>query len=48
MSDEYLFTAIKLGGVAVSKNAAMPAWSTQLDDDQIRDVVAFMRTLGRR
>ena len=35
VSDEYLFAAIKLGGVAVGKNAAMPAWDKQLDDGQI-------------
>jgi cytochrome c553 len=48
VSDEYLFAAIKQGGIAVGKNAAMPAWNTQLDDGQIWDVVAFVRTLGRR
>jgi mono/diheme cytochrome c family protein len=48
VSDEYLFAAIKQGGVAVGKNAAMPAWDKQLDDGQIWDVVAFVRTLGRR
>jgi mono/diheme cytochrome c family protein len=48
VSDEYLFTAIKRGGAAVGKNATMPAWGNQLDDPQIWDVVAFVRTLGRR
>jgi mono/diheme cytochrome c family protein len=48
VSDDYLFAAIKLGGAAVGKNATMPAWGKQLDDDQIWDVVAFVRTLGRR
>ena len=48
VTDEYLFAAIKLGGVAVGKNAAMPAWDKQLDDTQIWDVVAFVRTLGNR
>jgi mono/diheme cytochrome c family protein len=48
LSDEYLFTVIQKGGAAVGKNAAMPAWSAQLGDDDIRDVVAFVRTLARR
>src|SRR4029450_10669357 len=48
VSDEYLFPAIKRGGAAVGKNATMPAWGNQLDDTQIWDVVAFVRTLGRR
>jgi mono/diheme cytochrome c family protein len=48
LSDEYLFTVIQKGGAAVGKNAAMPAWSARLGDDEIRDVVAFVRTLARR
>jgi mono/diheme cytochrome c family protein len=48
LSDEYLFIVIQKGGAAVGKNAAMPAWSAQLGDDDIRDVVAFVRTLSRR
>ncbi len=48
VSDEYLFTVIQKGGAAVGKNAAMPAWNAQLRDDEIRDVVAFVRTLSRR
>jgi mono/diheme cytochrome c family protein len=47
-SDEYLFTVIQKGGAAVGKNPAMPAWSTQFRDDDIWDVVAFVRTLARR
>jgi mono/diheme cytochrome c family protein len=47
-SDEYLFTVIQKGGAAVGKNAAMPGWSTQLGDDAIWDIVAFVRTLARR
>jgi mono/diheme cytochrome c family protein len=47
-SDEYLFTVIQKGGAAVGKNAAMPAWSTQFRDDDIWDIVAFVRTLARR
>src|SRR6267378_4643733 len=48
LSDDYLFTVIQRGGAAVGKNAAMPAWNAQLRDDEIRDVVAFVRTLSRR
>jgi mono/diheme cytochrome c family protein len=48
ISDEYLFTVIQKGGAAVGKNAAMPAWSTQLRDEDIWDIVAFVRTLARR
>jgi mono/diheme cytochrome c family protein len=48
LSDEYLFTVIQKGGAAVGKNAAMPAWSARLGDDDIWNVVAFVRTLARR
>src|SRR5881296_2555422 len=48
LSDEYLFAAIQKGGAAVGKNAAMPAWSTRLGDDEIWDIVAFVRTLSHR
>jgi mono/diheme cytochrome c family protein len=45
--DEYLFTVIKRGGAAVGKNAAMPAWQSQLGDREIWDIVAFVRTLAQ-
>ena len=48
LSDEYLVVVIQKGGAAVGKNAAMPAWTGQLDDGAIRDVVTFVRTLARR
>ena len=45
MTDEDLFKVIKLGGTAVGKSAAMAPWGGTLTDPQIRDVIAFMRTL---
>jgi mono/diheme cytochrome c family protein len=48
LTDDYLFTVIKKGGAAVGKNAAMPAWQSQLDDTQISDIIGFVRTLGAR
>jgi mono/diheme cytochrome c family protein len=47
VSDEYLFTVIKKGGAAVGKNAAMPAWGKQIPDQDIRDIVGFVRTLAK-
>jgi mono/diheme cytochrome c family protein len=46
-SDQYLFTAIKNGGASVGKNAAMPAWGKQLADQDIWDIVRFVRTLAK-
>jgi mono/diheme cytochrome c family protein len=46
LSDEHLFLVIKEGGAAVGKSALMAPWGASLSDDQIRDVVAFVRTLA--
>jgi mono/diheme cytochrome c family protein len=48
VTDDYLFAVIKDGGVSVGKNAAMPAWKSQLGDQEIWDIVGFVRTLARR
>lgn len=48
LTDDYLFTAIKNGGAAVGKNASMPGWKSQLSDQEIWDIVSFVRTLAKR
>ena len=45
MSDSDLFNVIKGGGGAVGKSKLMPAWAGKLSDDQIHDVIAFIRSL---
>jgi cytochrome c oxidase cbb3-type subunit 3 len=45
MSDETLFTAIKAGGEAVQLSKDMPAWKDGMDDDEIHDLVAYIRSL---
>jgi cytochrome c oxidase cbb3-type subunit 3 len=42
--DDYLVLIIKKGGAYMGKIAAMPAWETRLSDDDIRRVVAHIRT----
>jgi cytochrome c oxidase cbb3-type subunit 3 len=42
--DEYLVLVIKKGGAYMGKIAAMPAWETRLSDDDIRRIVAHIRT----
>ena len=42
--DEYLVLVIKKGGAYMGKIAAMPAWETRLSDDDIKRVVAHIRT----
>jgi mono/diheme cytochrome c family protein len=46
LSDEHLFRMIKNGGAAEGKSPLMAAWGDSLMDAQIRDVIAFIRTLA--
>jgi cytochrome c oxidase cbb3-type subunit 3 len=43
--DDTLFTAIKEGGAAVQLSKDMPAWKDGMDDGEIRDLVAYVRSL---
>lgn len=44
-SDQYLFEAVKGGGEAVGKTRFMPPFGFQLSDQEIWDIVAYMRSL---
>ncbi len=46
LSDEYLFRVIQGGGSAVGKSPLMAPWGGSLSDQQIRDLVAFIRSLS--
>jgi cytochrome c oxidase cbb3-type subunit III len=48
LSDETLFTAIKEGGEAVQLSKEMPAWKDGMDDDEIHDLVAYVRTFCKQ
>jgi mono/diheme cytochrome c family protein len=43
--DGFLFTVIAEGGEAVGKSDYMPAWQGTLSEQDIKDVIAFIRTL---
>ncbi len=45
LSDEHLFKVIKEGGTSVGKSPLMTPWGGALDDQGIRNVVAYLRTL---
>jgi mono/diheme cytochrome c family protein len=45
LPDGYLFTVIAEGGEAVGKSAYMPAWGGTLSEQEIKDVIAHIRTL---
>ncbi len=46
LSDQYLFDIIKNGGAAMKKAPFMPASGKKLSDQEIWDVVAYIRTLA--
>ena len=47
LTDEHLFKVIKEGGASVGKSPLMAPWGGTLTDDQIRDVVAFLRSIAK-
>jgi mono/diheme cytochrome c family protein len=46
LPDAYLYLAICKGGEAVGKNHVMPAWGEFLSDQDIRDLIAWVRTFS--
>ena len=46
LTDKYLFDIIKEGGKAVQKSAIMPAANKKLTDQDISDLVAYIRSLA--
>jgi len=46
LSDQFLAQIIAEGGGAVGKSSFMPGWGASLNDKQIRDLVAYIRTLA--
>lgn len=48
LTDQQIFEFIKRGGQALGKSPLMPPWGGQLTDEQIQDLVTYIRTLARR
>lgn len=46
LTDKYLFDIIKQGGKAVQKAAIMPAANKKLTDQDVWDMVAYIRSLA--
>lgn len=44
-TDEELYKAIAEGGQAVNKSVLMPNWGNTLTDDDINDVIAYLRQI---
>ncbi len=47
LSNDYLFTLVKSGGATLGK-PGMPGFGYHLTDEQIRDLIRYLRTLPRR
>jgi cytochrome c oxidase cbb3-type subunit 3 len=45
MSDADMLKVIKNGGASIGKSPLMPPWGASLKDDQIQDIIAYIRTL---
>lgn len=45
LPDDYLYMIIAEGGAAVGKNSYMPAWKKTLSEAQIKDVIAYIRSM---
>ncbi|WP_296000625.1 cytochrome c [Rugamonas sp.] len=45
--DETLFKAIKGGGLAVGKSILMPKWEGVLNDDEVKELVTYLRVVSK-
>jgi cytochrome c oxidase cbb3-type subunit 3 len=45
--DELLFKAIREGGLSVNKSVLMPTWTGVLTDEQIHDLVRYLRYVSK-
>ncbi|MAF84119.1 MAG: cytochrome c [Gammaproteobacteria bacterium] len=46
LNDQFLYLAICKGGEAIGKSLVMPGWGDLLTDQEIRDLVAWIRTFS--
>jgi mono/diheme cytochrome c family protein len=47
-SDEHLFRVIRDGGEAVGRTRFMPAFGFNMTEQELKDIVAFLRSLQRK
>lgn len=47
VTDDHIKKVIKEGGQAVGLSPLMPPWGAQLNDKDLNDLVAFIRSLGK-
>lgn len=46
LNDTFLINIISKGGTGAGKSSFMPAWGGALTDPQIRDIVAYIRSIA--
>lgn len=47
-SNDYWELMIRRGGAGVGRSPYMPPWGEQLTDEQVKDLIAYVRSLNRR
>jgi mono/diheme cytochrome c family protein len=47
VTDEYIYNMIKEGGLANGKSSLMAGWKSSLNESQLMDVAAFVRSLSK-
>lgn len=45
-NDVYLGLIVRRGGAALGRSEFMPSWEAELTDEQIRDLVAYLRSIN--
>ena len=46
LSDQFLLDVISKGGGVVGKSTFMPAWGSAFNEKQLRELIAYIRTLA--
>jgi mono/diheme cytochrome c family protein len=47
-NDAYLGLIIRMGGQALGRSEFMPPWGAELTDEQMKDLVAYLRSINAR
>lgn len=47
-NDAYIGLIVKLGGEAMGRSPFMPPWGAELTEEQMRDLVVYVRSLNER
>jgi mono/diheme cytochrome c family protein len=45
-NDQYMLLIIRNGGQAVARSPYMPPWGAELTEEQMHDVIAYLRSIG--